>query len=141
MIGAMDNLGGRWIEGKARGYGLVVIQFKRLTFAIPLRSNIKHRAAHFTFSNPVKGQAKNKGLDFSKALLITRHDYVSTEPFKVPPQEYRRLRNKTVFITQSFEKYVNRYIKACKSRDAHILHSLEYRFTTLKNYHVELGIA
>ncbi len=139
LVEALDNFNGCWVKGKVRGYGVVVINLNGLTFAIPLRSNIKHKAAYITVKSAVQG-VKGKGLDFSKAVLITQAGYISNSPFKISPQEYKKLQNKDVYITNKFEKYVGRYIKAINVCDKNILQSTEYRFTTLKNYHGDLGL-
>jgi len=77
-------------------------------------------------------------MDFSKAVLISHANYISSVPFKIPSDEHKKLQNKETHITKKFEKYVNRYIKAVKSADQNILRSAEYRFSTLKNYHTSL---
>lgn len=46
LVEALDSFNGNWQKGKTRGYGVVIIS--SLTFAIPLRSNIKHSAAHLS---------------------------------------------------------------------------------------------
>ncbi|MEY4589630.1 MAG: hypothetical protein RL497_1706 [Pseudomonadota bacterium] len=136
---ALDNTNGSWERGKIRGYGVVIIKLGDLMFAIPLRSNIKHGAAYITVKSNAKG-AKGKGLDFSKALLITQDNFLSEIPFKIPPEEHKKLQNKEHFITEKFEKYVDKYVLAVRKADQNILNSTEYRFTTLINYHLELGI-
>jgi len=136
---ALDNTNGNWEAGKVRGYGVVVINFNGLTFAIPLRSNIKHKAAFITVKNQASGN-NGKGLDFTKALLITDSKYISASSFKISPDEYKKLLNKEVFITDRFERYVEKYVKARNNSDRYILNSTEYRFTTLINYHSELGL-
>jgi protein AbiQ len=135
LVEALDNFNGNWQEGKARGYGVVIINLNNLTFAIPLRSNIRHKAAYITSSGTVK-----KGLDFSKAVLISKDSYVSNAPFKIPSEEHKKLLDKEHFVTHKFEKYVDHYIKAVKSSDQNILRSEEYRYTTLQNYHLELAV-
>ena len=137
---ALDNVNGSWAKGKVRGYGVVVIDLDRLTFAIPLRSNIRHSAAYITVRSNNSG-IKGKGLDFSKALIISKASYISHLPFKISPEEHKRLQDKEVHITKSFEKYVTKYIKANAKADQNILRSIEYRFTTLINYHLELGLS
>lgn len=137
---ALDNSGGNWTAGKIRGYGVVVISINSLTFAIPLRSNIRHKAAYITVRSQAKG-IKGKGLDFSKALLIVNTTYISTSPFKISSEEHKKLQDKEIHITKSFEKYISKYVSAIKKRDQNIIKSPEYRFTTLINYHVELGLS
>ncbi|PHM28552.1 type III toxin-antitoxin system TenpIN family toxin [Xenorhabdus innexi] len=139
LIQALDNESGKWIPGKTRGHGIVVININKLTFAIPLRTSIKHNAAYITQKSNQKG-IKGKGLDYSKALLITHLRYISDEIFLIPPEQHKNIQGKEFFITRKFEKYVEKYIKAVKKGDKHILNSLEYRFTTLQNYHDQLKV-
>lgn len=139
LIQALDNHSGNWEAGKTRGYGVVVINFKEMTFAIPLRSNIKHDAAYITVRSSEAG-IKGKGLDYSKAVLISQESYISHEHFKIPATEHKKLLDKEHFVTAKFEKYVERYRKAVTVSDKNILNSKEYRHTTLQNYHVELEI-
>lgn len=136
---ALDNVDGKWIEGKTRGYGVVIISIRNLRFAIPLRSNIRHNAAYITVRSQITG-IRGKGLDFSKALLITEESYISVAPFKISADEHKKLQDKEVFITERFEKYVERYRVAFNKSDNNILRSNEYRFTTLANYHLELEL-
>ncbi|PHM23164.1 type III toxin-antitoxin system TenpIN family toxin [Xenorhabdus budapestensis] len=139
LIQALDNEDGKWTPGKTRGHGIVVININQLTFAIPLRTSIKHNAAYITQKSNQKG-IKGKGLDYSKALLIINPKYISDEIFLIPPEQHKNIQGKEFFIKKKFEKYVEKYIKAVKKRDKHVLNSLEYRFTTLQNYHNQLGI-
>ena len=138
LVEALDNVYGHGIEGKTRGYGVVIINFKNLTFAILLRSHINHNAAYLTVNNENKGI--RKGLDFSKALLIRDNHYISNERYKIPVEEHKKLQGKAHFIINKFEKYVEKYINAVSKSDKNILHSQEYRFTTLKNYHSEFDL-
>jgi protein AbiQ len=136
---ALDNEDEKWITGKVRGYGIVVIKINNLTFAVPLRTNIRHKASYIVVKS-AKAGIRGKGLDFSKALLISKRSYIlENEPFKIPPAEHMRLANKGTYIRGSFEKYVQKYIMAVKKRDQNILNSNIYRYTTLQNYHKELG--
>lgn len=139
LIEALDHVQGNWIENKTRGFGLVIININNLTFAIPLRSNIKNKASFITKKNHI-ANSLGKGLDYSKALLITNPSYIlSKEPFLIPNDEYISITSKENYIIKSFEKYVSKYISAVKNNNTHILSSKIYRFTTLKNYHKELG--
>ncbi|HFG2226794.1 TPA: hypothetical protein ACGF84_003052, partial [Vibrio cholerae] len=52
----------------------------------------------------------------------------------------KKLINKETHVTSMFQAYVDKYIAAIKAEDKNILNSLEYRFTTLVNYHTELGL-
>jgi protein AbiQ len=97
LIQALDLKNGVWIRGKERGYGIVVIEINNLMFGIPLRSNIKHKAAYLT-KRRNHGET-NKGLDFSKAVLLEYRFYVSDFDFKIPPNEHSKLIGKEVFFS------------------------------------------
>lgn len=141
LVQALDNRNGSWQSGKIRGYGIVVLTINGLKFGIPLRTNIAHHAAYFTVRNKQQNSFSiGKGLDFSKALLIVKSSYISTETYKIPQNEHLKLISKQHHITQLFESYVIRYISAIRKSDQNILNSMEYRHTTLQNYHTELGI-
>ncbi|MGB0732195.1 MAG: type III toxin-antitoxin system TenpIN family toxin [Pontibacterium sp.] len=135
---ALDLVDGKWIPNKVRGHSVVLISVNNLTFGIPLRSNIRHTASH-----PTQGThgSPHKGLDYSKALLISKPEFISDEIFRIPNAERTRLKNKAFFITRKFEQYVKKYIKAVNTNNTNIINSEAYRFTTLRNYHQELGLS
>lgn len=126
---------------KERGYGIVVISLEGgLKFGIPLRSNLPNKACFVTKTEIVDGEEQKKGLDYSKALLIADDAYVSAAVFMIPVDEKDAISKKSQEIAEEFEKYVAKYIHAVKNSHAYTLGSREYRFTTLQNYHSELGI-
>lgn len=131
LVEVLDkNAQGQWDNEKTRGYGVVLVSVAGgLTFGIPLRSHIRHKACYKT-----TGEA---GLDYSKAVLITDPAHVAG-PFKIPSDEYVKIADREAFITDRFEKYVERYILGVRRGDRNILKG--YRFTTLQNYHAELQI-
>ncbi len=133
---ALDNINGSWINGKTRGYGVVLIELNDLTFAIPLRTRVNHKACFVT----KKSAPFRKGLDYSKALLISKPEYVTNDSFIIPSDEHRLLIDKSYIITKEFSKYVEKYIKAVNRKDIKLLDNVSYRYTTLINYHKELGI-
>lgn len=135
----LDLKDGVWIEGKTRGYGIVLIELNGLTFGVPVRSNIRHKASYITNRSNQPG-ILGKGLDYSKALLLAKPDYISSMPFKIDTRQHELLKDKAIFISKSFEKYVTKYVRAIRKADSNVLTSNEYRYTTLQNYHIELGI-
>lgn len=132
LVEVMDKTAGKWNADKTRGYGVVVVEAGNLRFGIPLRSGIKHRHAFFT----VPGNSK--GLDYSKAVLLTKDEYISDVAFKIPNDEFVLIKEKSHRITEQFTKYVDHYKKGVANLDKNILR--DYKFTTLQNYHVELGL-
>lgn len=136
-----NSLKKEWNSQKVRGHGIVKIEIMNLIFAIPVRSNIKHRASFILEVNRADKRVKGMGLDYSKALLITDPQYISNDVFLLRSKEAgKKLQDKEEHITKQFSRYVEKYISAVKKRDNNILQSYEYRFTTLVNYHQELGL-
>jgi protein AbiQ len=126
-----SSLGGDESQEKIRGYGVVTIRLQGgLLFGIPLRSHIAHKSAFKTVGY--------KGLDYSKAVLLEKPEYVSKKQFSIPQDEFDRIVDKELFIRERFEKYVKKYITGATSNDKNILR--EYQYSTLQNYHVVLGI-
>ena len=121
---------GQWDKNKTRGYGITLCSFKELRFGIPLRSHIKHHHAFIT--------SDEKGLDFTKAVLLVKDSYISRDAFEIPRDEFNLLIAKEYVIKERFGKYVERYITAHTKKDANMMR--QFRFSTLINYHPELGI-
>ncbi len=132
---ALDLVEGEWIRGKDRGYGIAIIDVNGLRFGIPLRSNFTKRKQNSCFPTVNGG---NKGLDYSKAVLLEKDSYISEVAFRIPPDEFKKVQNKSFYITKKFTQYVEKYMKGAKSRDRNILKHFEH--STLVNYHDELGI-
>lgn len=130
-----------WRDVKVRGHGIVEISINKLTFAIPARSFIKHNASLILEVDRQRKNVKGMGLDYSKALLIKDRKHISDEIFLLKSKAAgKKLVGLEEHITKQFSKYVERYISAVKAQDVNILKSFEYKFTTLVNYHVELGL-
>lgn len=127
-----ETLDGTGTKGeKNRGYGIVVIEVDDdMRFGIPLRSNLNHKHGFKTIDR--------KGLDYSKAVLIKNAAFIG-ETFKIPQDEYVKIKDREHFIKARFQKYVGRYIKLANKGDTKALQQ-SYRYTTLVNYHAELGI-
>ena len=121
---------GNWDGNKTRGYGIAVCEHKGLRFGIPLRTKIKHDCCFKT--------KDDKGLDYSKAVLLLKDSYISKNPFVIPQEEHVKILDKSHHIQKMFSKYVEIYVKGHQKNDANILRY--YRYSTLQNYHAELGI-
>ncbi|WP_273866253.1 type III toxin-antitoxin system TenpIN family toxin [Serratia ureilytica] len=130
-----------WLGGdKIRGHGIIQIQLHDLTFAIPVRSHIRHDDCHIIERDTGRNDIRGMGLDYSKAMLITDQSYVSDEVFLLRNKKAAKdLLSKEAHVTKQFSRYVDRYVEAVKKNDSNILRR-DYRFTTLINYHVELGL-
>ncbi|EDZ3589502.1 hypothetical protein GOG43_17635 [Salmonella enterica subsp. enterica] len=137
-----DQQTGQWAEDKTRGHGIVQIELNGLVFAIPVRTYVKHNACFILEVNRDDRSVKGMGLDYSKAMLIRVPNHITNSVFLLRNKtSAKKLIGKEEHITKQFTKYVDRYIKAVSKQDRRILNNPEYRFTTLINYHRELGIS
>lgn len=75
-------------------------------FAVPLRSNINHPHALMT-------DAENGcGLDYSKAVVIAKPEYIAEKKPKIRPNEYDFLRGRDFQVRNGLKKYIKEYKKA-----------------------------
>ncbi|WP_151753895.1 type III toxin-antitoxin system TenpIN family toxin [Acinetobacter soli] len=130
LVEVLDKRNGVWDGHKERGYGILVISINNLRFGIPLRSYMKHRFGFHT--------VESKGLDYSKAVLLSKDEYICNLPFMIPNDEFVKIKDKSRFIEKKFTDYVQGYIDAIIANDSNKLKP--YAFSTLKNYHKELGL-
>lgn len=136
-----DQTTNTWSGNKVRGHGVVTIKLHGLTFAIPVRSRIKHHASFILEVNRGDKYVKGMGLDYSKALLIRDAKHVSAQNFVLNSKDAgKKLIGKEQHITNQFEQYVDKYVRSFKKGDQNVLGSSEYRYSTLQHYHSELGL-
>lgn len=131
-------------KGKTRGYGILVIEITAVEgttkWGIPLHSNLQNRAGFPLDSFESSGKKFITGLNYSKALLLSKDSYVSNAIYKIPVDQKDKISRSEKEIEKEFKKYVEKYIRAAMKDDNRVLNNREYRFSTLKNYNVELGI-
>lgn len=114
---------------------ITLVEYSGVTFAIPLRSHIKHEYAIFT------DKGKTKGLDLSKAVII--NDLVKfidnkTHVF-IDEAEYKFLLGKEHFLSTKLESYIKKYKKALKKPEIP-KNKLLLEYSTLQYFHKELNI-
>jgi len=111
-----------------RPYAHIKVTAKDMLFCLPLRSNIEHPHAYFT------NKKEKCGVDYSKAVVITKEEYVDYETkVFLRPEEYRKLKGKDYIITKQFLKYIDLYKKAKK--DKSIPHREDIlKFSTLQYF-------
>ena len=71
------------LQKQKRPYAVHLIRCNNLTFAIPVRSNINHNFSYKTIGN--------KGLDFTKTVIITDEKYLSDNKAVINHEEYLKL--------------------------------------------------
>ena len=82
---------------------------------------------------------KNKGLDFTKAVIITDFNYISKYQVKINQIEYLKLDKNRKYIEKKMLSYVKTYKKALTRLD--ILRNKEIvQKSALQYFHTELEI-
>lgn len=122
-----------------RPYCVLLVKVKGLKFAIPLRSNLPecNGIGIKTIENE-DNKGRFKGIDFSKAVIITDEKYLKNDRVILKrTEELLFIKSQDRKICREFKKYVDTYIAQVKYK--RILDA-KYEFSTLKNYHKELKI-
>lgn len=126
------------IEHKAlRPYIVLLIEIDDNTFALPLRTNIKHGNC-YKFQYSSRPTESVTGIDFSKAVIINDNSYIG-DIAEMDNKEYVELNNRIAFIISKFRTYVKGYYTFASGK-AHEKQAKKYKYTTLKYFHKELGI-
>ena len=69
---------------RTRPYIILLIEIEKNKFAIPIRTNL-HKTRDCYESNP----QTNSGLDYTKAVVISRNDYIDSTRFpEIEHKEY-----------------------------------------------------
>jgi len=134
-----------------RGHGVMILDINNLIIGIPLRSNLKPHLQKSKHLFPygayvdVDGEEKLKALDFSKTTIIETK-YINTTTNYIFKDE-----NEKAFYLDNFSRislrlknYIEKYISICKNiergENVAAWSMKPYRYTTLINFHKELGI-
>lgn len=94
-----------------RPYMLMLIKINNTTFAIPFRSNIKHKFVYWTDKN------NNCGLDFTKAVVITSLDDIDKTNVQIRQNEFNAIKGDMYKIEKKFISFLNTYKKAYHRQD------------------------
>lgn len=114
-----------------RPYAVLLIKIEKLTFAIPLRTNIHHSSC-YKFKTSDRKTNSTTGLDFSKAVVISKNKYIGDKTV-INNKEYIELQRKSFFIRNKFKKYVMDYLDVLKGT-ANKFIIKRYRYSTLKYF-------
>jgi protein AbiQ len=110
-----------------RPYIAFVVKIEGHSWAIPFRSNIKHKNAFFTDA------AKGCGIDYSKAVLVDNSNFIDEKRKAwLRQSEFEAIRGKDFEIYQGFKRYIKMYKKALKS--GHVRYSHLLKFSTLQYF-------
>jgi len=118
-----------------RRYCIALLEIDDLTFAIPFRTHIHHRFSYI-FTNSSRSDCS--GLDFSKAVVLTKPCYIGADAM-IDAAEYAEFLRKRATIARRFDRFLRDYKLWVKNPAAYHA-ELIVRFSTLQYFHKELGI-
>ena len=124
------------LTNENRPYYVLLLELDGLTYAIPLRSHITHPFSFIADSST----GENKGLDFSKAVVITDLQLIDLSPVTIRQIEYNIYKKQEYNIRKQFTSYVTRYKKEVLRRikNPALPVSALCLYSSLKYFHREL---
>lgn len=125
-------------KGETRPYIILVIEVENKKFAIPIRTNL-HKTKDCYESNP----QTNSGLDYTKAVVILKDEYIDTTKYpEIDHKEFNYIKFKEREIKLSFEKFLVDYKKDFirHKKNPKIPVNPRFQFCTLQYFIKELGI-
>lgn len=126
------------IEHKTtRPYMVLLIKIENNTYAIPFRTNIRHKYC-YNFKKSNRDTQSVTGLDYTKAVIVNDVNMISQKA-TIDNKEFVELNNKYYFIISQFKKYVFGYYDYVDGK-LNEYHSKKYKYSTLRYFHKELNI-
>ncbi|MCR5725619.1 MAG: hypothetical protein K6G80_11090 [Treponema sp.] len=125
-------------KGETRPYIILLIEVENNTFAIPIRTHL-HKTKDCYESNP----QTNSGLDYTKAVVITKRDYIETARFpEIEHKEYNFIKFKEREIKLAFAKFVADYKKDVirHKKNPAIPENPRFKYCSLRYFLKELGV-
>ena len=122
-----------------RPYYVLLLELDSITYAIPLRSHITHSYCYVADNS----NGQNKGLDYSKAVVISdSKKYIDPAPVTIRQHEYNILKQHEYLIKAQFSSYVKAYKKDIRrhKKNQKLPVSSLCRYSSLKYFHKELAI-
>jgi len=127
------------LDKASRPYYVFLMQLDGLTYAIPLRSNISHKFCFIADNS----NGQNRGLDYSKAVVITDvAKYIDPANVTIRQNEYNILKQHEFIIKKQFSSYVTFYKKEFlrRNKNSALPVSPLCAYAALKYFHNELGL-
>ena len=126
------------IENKKRRMYLLSIKINEKNCLIPFRSNISNAPHRAVFPLPTQSRP-SAGLDFRKMLIVSDYNQIERVGKHILPKKQKKILDENI---KRIETYITSYIKGYKrATKNHLQYTIsEYKFSTLHNFHQELGI-
>ncbi len=125
-------------KGETRPYIIIVVEIEDRKFAIPIRTHL-HKTKDCYESNP----QTNSGLDYTKAVVIVRDDYIDSTRFpEIEHKEFNYIKFKEREIKLAFSKFVADYKKDVirHKNNPDIPPNPRFRYCALQYFKQELGL-
>lgn len=90
-----------------RPYLVCVVLVKGMRFGIPFRTNVKHKYCYY-FENSDKITESKTALDFTKAVLLAKDEYIGRRAV-IDQKEANELIDNIDFIMKKFERFLDKY--------------------------------
>lgn len=113
---------------KSRPYMVMLVKIEDNQFALPLRTNIKHKFC-YQFKKSGRPTHSRTGIDFSKAIVINDIAYIGNSA-QIDNKEYIELERNYFFIIHKFQNYIRGYKEYLNNPDD-FYKAQAYKFTTL----------
>ena len=130
------------LEKRQRAYNCILFQSHYGYFiCVPYRTEINHKYA-YCFKKSARSRIHKSGLDYTKIVVITDTRFIDTKDALVDKDEYNETMVNLDKIKREVLNYVEDYVSHIKREK--MLHVKEFKrrylFSTLKYFHMELGI-
>lgn len=126
-------------DKQSRPFLVLLVKIDDNTFAIPFRTNIKHKYC-YKFTNTNRSTNTSTALDYSKAVIVNDSKYIGSAA-TIDQREFVELSSKSIFIINKFKNFIQKYKKIMNEPAKY---SYEYdllsKYSTLKYFHRELGL-
>ena len=94
------------LKKQNRPYVIFVVNINNIDWAIPFRSNIRHKYAYMT------DKINNNGIDFTKAVVIDINNDIDSQNVQIRQVEFNKIKGKEHVIKNDFENFLKRFEKA-----------------------------
>ena len=94
------------LKKQNRPYVIFVVNINNIDWAIPFRSNIRHKYAYMT------DKINNNGIDFTKAVVIDINNDIDSQNVQIRQVEFNKIKGKEHVIKNDFQNFLKRFEKA-----------------------------
>lgn len=123
-----------------RKYIFLRFKYNENNLLVPLRTEMPDMSKLGQVGYRVPSEKRpNAGLDYRKILIVNDKKYIETPQYlKLPPSQKKIINTNYNTIKNQVIGYVTGYIKSA-NKNRH-LRDKKFRFSTLRNFHAELGV-